>query len=580
MSSDYRANRDSSAPKGDIHSEVGRLIANSDNHSDYTILAKLRSKFNNDEDMVQAVFDGYKKKQEHIHKKAQKFRNLMLTKYMNKNMTFDDLLAKARKYKKKYELSDSEFQLFLNLALTDKSRQYKNVLMAPNTAMSRILGQDPTGLSGKLNVKEKELAVLQEILKMHGETRPLHAQVVLQSLTYQGFAPEALMGKFDSRKHNAFDCIHPVLAALFLPRIGYLDEHVLIANLANIIKCKYEGIPISTQPDYELYWDLITDPNNTVCDMSSPIRDLRNRVLLQCKIWENVLNLRQGRYYNSPQGDFMLAVDNCKHNFFDTPDLEYVKDEGTIFRRLISCFSIRPTIVTTSPIYGIVSHNPHVPSSANVQVTTIPMITFRLPVTFRTMITRSAYHLEDSLHQAQHFVENKMLVPKAQSIIYSKEVLFFYVTRRYHDLNVVQQNAPYVFTKLPKTLTGLEKLNDQPVNFSYNMSVGSEMYELRSVLFVNQTKAGDVKIITGSSAGCIMPANPRDGRPTEQCCLYDPQSVQKTSPDTTTGMPVLPEPVTWIPKTHSIPRGLGREVMSFHERAVHNGTVFMYVQRH
>ena len=52
---------------------------------------------------------------------------------------------------------------------------------------------------------------------------------------------------------------------------------MLIASIANIVKCKHDGKPILTKPEYELHWDLITDPNDTVCDMESPMRDLRNR---------------------------------------------------------------------------------------------------------------------------------------------------------------------------------------------------------------------------------------------------------------------------------------------------------------
>ena len=38
---------------------------------------------------------------------------------------------------------------------------------------------------------------------------------------------------------------------------------------------------------------------------------------------------------------------------FDAADLAYVKDEGTILRKLFAAFSLRPTIVQTVPYYGI-----------------------------------------------------------------------------------------------------------------------------------------------------------------------------------------------------------------------------------
>ncbi len=114
-----------------------------------------------------------------------------------------------------------------------------------------------------------------------------------------------------------------------------------------------------TKPDFELYWDLITDPNESVCAIDSAIKDLRNRYVLQTKIWESVLNLRQGRYYQDNLQEFLMAVDNCKGNIIDCPDQTYVKDEGSILRRILAAFAIRPTIVRTTRLYGLLGGEAH-----------------------------------------------------------------------------------------------------------------------------------------------------------------------------------------------------------------------------
>ena len=43
-----------------------------------------------------------------------------------------------------------------------------------------------------------------------------------------------------------------------------LERQTIIGNIGHIVKCKHERRPVSYLPDYELYWSLITDPNETV----------------------------------------------------------------------------------------------------------------------------------------------------------------------------------------------------------------------------------------------------------------------------------------------------------------------------
>src|SRR6185312_16328007 len=110
-----------------------------------------------------------------------------------------------------------------------------------------------------------------------------------------------------------------------------------------------------------------------------PFNDLLNRCNVQTKLWEAVLNLRQGKYYTNDLSSFILAIDNCRNSVFDAADLAYVKDEGTIMRKLMSAFSIRPTIVSTAPLYGISSATSNIASLAATHITTISMITMRIP---------------------------------------------------------------------------------------------------------------------------------------------------------------------------------------------------------
>ena len=122
---------------------------------------------------------------------------------------------------------------------------------------------------------------------------------------------------------------------------------MLRSNIAYIVKTRYTKQPILTMTDYQLFYDLISDPTDVVCSADSAVKDLFNRAQLQSHLWNSVVSLRNGRYYDCNTTNFKLAIDNCRRSVNDNPDLMYEDDEGTVLQRLLGAFSIRPTIVST-----------------------------------------------------------------------------------------------------------------------------------------------------------------------------------------------------------------------------------------
>jgi len=563
-----------------INQEVKRLIQTG--VSDYTALQRLRAKYK-DEELITSIFDAYKDTLKFLVKKALKFKKLIYHKYAPLNLSAADLIKKAKKYKNKYKMTDDEFDVFVKMVLSDKPLT-GSMMQVPNTPIAKTLGYDAIlAASDKLKVKPTELDVVNEIVKLYGQTKSLHSQVVLQSLTYRDCAPEALNGTndFQASKYNYYSYVHPVIAALFLPKFKLVDEHMLIANLGNIVRRKQAGEPLQTQPDFELYWDLITDPNELVCHKDSPIKDLHNRFMLQTKIWDSVLNLRQGKYYNERLNDFIVAIDNCRGNIYDAPDLTYVKDEGTILRRLLSAFSIRPTIVTTSYLYGLLgastynySANP-LSASGVTQVTTVPMIPLRLPLNLTNQ--SGAVSLEEALNQPQWFVENKMIIPKAQSIMHSRDILIFHVGRRFQRISFSRTTCPYNFSTLPMTVAGFESLNERVVNFSNTITLLNDTYMLRSVVLIERSKTRK-NLIVGSSAAILIPTDISEGNFGETTILYDPQGAGEMFQ---TGDGTQYErnlPITWIPS--NTPFNANGNVESFYQRASTRGTIFIYQKKY
>lgn len=450
----------------DIDKEVHSLMKKNSNkdRSTYSILEELKTKYK-DEEIVDSIMRKYNEKMKRVRKLAEKIKERLVAKYPNLSMK--EYIEKIADYKKKYNFDDSEMQSIVNLIFLAKSNFSNPEAFDVNyNEMSKALGFVPASynLGGKLHVKKDELEQLQMILTIASATKELHDQVTLQSLIYSDCDPVAIQENgFDKSKINIFSFIHPVVAALFIPKFQLLDQHMLLASIAKIVAYKSNGQELQTQPEYELYWDIATDPAETACvNKTKPFTDLVNRCNVQTKLWEAVLNLRQGKYYTNDLSSFIMAIDNCRASVFDAADLAYVKDEGTIMRKLLAAFSIRPTIVITMPVYGITPLTSHISAVHTSQITTLPMITMRIPMSLEK--SDEPISLTKALSQEQLYIHHRQLTVKQQQILYSRELLVFYVHRRFQTFNTARLTNPYTITYLPMTMGQFERLHDRKVS--------------------------------------------------------------------------------------------------------------------
>lgn len=489
-----------------IKNEVQRLFKKNANKLSYLDIQNLRKKYK-DEEIVDQINDLFTEKVHDIRKKARKFVKLMVNKYGVNNHPLHVILRKALKYKKKYEYTDSEFEEFkrnyekLLLGNGDTSQTELDV---PYTNMGRVLGQPVVDVESGMNISDKDFEYVQKLLRLYTETKTTHSQVVLQSMTYQDCAIESLYGEYVREKHNPHCHIHPVIAALFIPKFEILDRHMLLSNMAYIVKQKYMKQPILTSEDYDLFYSLISDPNDIVCSNESPIIDLYNRSQLQNQLYNSVLSLRNGRYYDC-SNHFMIAIDNCRRTEDDSPDLIYEGDEGTVLKRLLTAFSLRPTIVATTPFMPSYAIN-----NMNVQTRVIPRVMALPFVTLKLNHIKSyddvVIDLKDALSMSQTLIEDGNFVVKNQEIIYSREILIFYVPRRSQTLNIKGLVQPYNFTKLPKTIAGFDRLDNRQINVPYDIDLTSkdQHFTLKSVVITNvatydNSNFSSNNLITGSS---------------------------------------------------------------------------------
>ena len=187
------------------------------------------------------------------------------------------------------------FKKILHQLLEGKTdRDGKCIAPVVNTNLGRAFGSYESTYDG-LNVDQSDMQYLQSILKQNAMSKTLHSAVVMQSMMYRNMATEAITGVYDSSKDNVGCHISPVLAAMFLPKIKLFEDTFIWASISCIVKCRYEKRPLMSKEDYALLFSLVSDPNDVVCDIDSPYKDLLNRVLLQETVWQSVNALRSGR---------------------------------------------------------------------------------------------------------------------------------------------------------------------------------------------------------------------------------------------------------------------------------------------
>lgn len=578
MSKTYQRNNrdDVSAKEGGkddaIQKEINALFATGKTVLSMSDLIRLRQKYNN-EKIVGEIYDAFADQYNKIKRDAKAFVNKILDKYGvgNPKYPFHKVMERALKYKKKTGLSDSAFQLF--------QRLYEQFLhgvqhdpIYPMTNIGKALGAYPVDTFGDgLGITDKEYKELEEILKLYEQSKLTYSHILLQTLTYRNCAPEAISGVFNKDKDNAAVHVHPIVAALFFPKIQILEEQFCYANLAYIIKSKHEKKSITTRPNYELYYNIITNPEDVVCSIDSPMADLKNRVRLQIALWTSILNLRNGQYYKENSNEFLAVIDACRISVYDSPELMYVKDEGAILRRLLASMALRTALISTTTSYNTVTYNMHDRLVMQPRLRLIPMLTLKLAP---TPYVQNILRLEDALQQSHMVLENKVLVPKTYTLLDCRDLLVFYINRRFHHVDIARIATPFAFTSLPLTYSSVEQLNDSVVDFDLNIQVYDKTFMLRSVVIVESYALGDIRVITGCSTCFIKGSELMNGRGIDSCFMYDPVAPGLPYMVPAGGVQRL-NPVTNIGYSSPIP---GSNAETLYEKASRRGTIFIYQQ--
>lgn len=424
------------------------------------------------------------------YSKVNKFAKAMHKKYQSRDMSMSDVVTHARRHSQKVGLSDSEFRLFevLYQNIDDKAN---NRFPNPerNSQVGKALGtvQPPFVNNKNLKVGGADRPHVDEIARIASLNKQDHARCVLQSNAYtiHGVHDVLTKSNFIPGMQNRSCAVHPLVVALFGPKIVLLDERMLHSNLARMIVDRLSGRPIQNRADFEFFVDLTTDQQEHVCDSKSVFGDIRKRVEVQEMLRQAVWQMRGGQLYECNTSGLLAVLDNCKLSPSDSPHLLYVRDEGTLLRRILHAFSLKPTHVTTRPIFAMTGLVPPIG-----KLDQLSMVSVQLPHSSLGGSKMGPIPLSMGLNVPHWYLENGTMVPKQNSIVYSREVIFFYVNRRYQSLGAIYQSA-YQFNRLPIATAGFNRLSDTPVDAKYIMKIHQHSYVLRSVVCVNKDSVTD-----------------------------------------------------------------------------------------
>lgn len=453
----------------------------------------------------------------------------------NPGRPYNEIYRSVDQLRNKLNLSEDQFAIL--------NRSFQNALVNENiiedgekpielplTNVSKVLGNVVLNYHKGIIVSEKDKMILDEILKNHKEISEIHSKLVLQSYSYQPFDLTALLGSFYPSKNDISMAIHPVIVALMIPKFKIIESHLIYANITNIIKTRNDKKPFVNRPDFELFYDMISDPEDVICNRSSTLLDLKTRINIQKALWNCVFKLRNGVYYDPSSVNFMKTLDTC--NLGDESDsLMYGHDEYMVLRKLFSAFSLRPTMIGSGPVV-----NPFLDKLSTFplpsqlpDISSVPFVNVYLG---RVNEPNKPLDLGMAVKQNKVFIETNKIV--SQEVMYSRDILVIYVNRKItYPVNPLQfddeYHYSYNFNNVPIDMDGIVRINTTLVYVPPQIEINSGYkYRLTSVVLSeinNLTDDPYNNVVVGNSAMFIKHANPAEGVIDDKYLYYNPYGI-------------------------------------------------------
>lgn len=500
---------------------VNQIFKSDDIMQENELIKKLREVYKDDDKLIGKAHKYFVKRFNAISEHAKEFKGKLMTKYQYMDLT--KIMKKAAEYAAKYRMTPAEYHLFINLVKKDNAGKFNKYTYEERTDMGKALGYEPKKFT-KLSYSSEDKKYLDSILAFYKASRELDKKVKINALTYTDCDPIVLNAKYDKHTDDKASnrIIHPLLAAMFIPKISGFDTRMLMTSIPFIVTSIYNGDDLKDYPNKFLYSDIVTDKNQPAYSSMTPYQDLYTRSVLQAKIWEGVLQLRNGHFYHFDNDEFNTIISKYPANIFDAPDMLFTQDAGNILRRIMNAFSFNPTLVRvskTSDKFVQMTDGTYKTKTSDDKkfAAIVPMINIRLP----TENTESVHiSLEENIKSSQWFSREDDLTPISyeQKIINSEGVLIFYVNRSYNTISIsteeqnlenkllnrhsMGENNVYqnYVNSLPLMFSNVQKINDMRIHVPDVLNINGHSFTLRSAVIAESIDIADTKIIGETSA--------------------------------------------------------------------------------
>lgn len=536
---------------------------------------------------IEAMVEKLKTQRQKIRDVVKKFMRKLESKYAHLEDR-KEILMKGLKHADKYGLTEAQKDVFKKMVMrgaTYSHYAYQNEVN--DTKMGKFLGITHT-YGTQIRLPSKDISKLNDIKSLYDATRAMHMNVLTQHHTYNDCDPTAVNGKYNPEKHMLNIHIHPLFAALYLPKEDYIERRTLMTNIGRLVLSRAQAYlekpdfhlnPNVTLPeldaDMELAYDISTDPNalSSLVD-ANPMDNLVKRFNCQIELYKMVLNLRNGRYYATDHTDddgirsFERLCDSYEWSFLDSPDMYGVRDEGTLLRKFLSIFSSRPTVVqlqSFSTRFSLAAAP--VTAVEKTKIINVGVINVKLPINTPGK-PNNTIHLSKSLNQSDYFIENRQVVPKNKSTIFSRRVAFFYCNRRFPSINFTSERCISLRTvSLPATYINTISINTTPLVFDDRLRIGKDFFNLRSVVMINKSPAKGFEFAAGCSA--VILSNQHGTGTTH--FYYNPSQAGTSFSDPVTNKYLTNDPISIIDEISTSP-----DTISFREEAQKRGVVYYF----
>jgi len=519
----------------------------------------------------------YEVSRKKISKLVRKFAEKMNTKYGH--LDVPELMKKGMKHATKNKFTAAERDAFISFVMNKNTDTPYSAFPELNyTEMSKFLGF--SNMSGQtLAIKATDQPALEEIARLYENSKIIHSGIRNNLVTYSDCDANAVLSNYNKDKDNMSLYIHPLIVALFLPRIAAIEQRMLYSNVGRFViqrsqiyfqkvndrsvNNKYMNwslnlgdlLPRELTADGEFMVDIAKDPNSLDhFNDESPMNNLLKRFTIQIELWKNVLSLRQGKFYsrsesyNDDSGIMGLnkVLQSYSWTYFDSPDLFHIHDEGNLLRKLLAVFSLRPILTQISGNYGQVGSNALNVAFSKPTFVYTPICNVRLPPVAPAIAAGAGVvapqqfvngaggivQLDRGLAKTDWYIENKTIVPKHTNVLHSKHVMFFYINRRSQS-PVIDVNMSFNYTAVPGTLTAATSINDHQVDINQFLAInnGQQQLELRSAVVLNELEQGQY------STGCSSMVSDWDQN---HFYKYNPLQVAKIHDDGHGGLTRLP----------------------------------------